>query len=80
VFRTCRPGIECNGSNLLPVVYIYDSYQISASEWAAVFLETGALTVRRSAADVVALALLVELRHKEYFSTVRIWRLFVINS
>jgi len=42
----------------LPIVYIYDSYQVSPLDWAQVFTTDGSLSLRNTANDVVAIGLL----------------------
>ena len=42
----------------LPIVYIYDSYQIPAHDWAQVFTTDGSLSLRNTPHDVVAVGLL----------------------
>ena len=42
----------------LPIVYIYDSYQVPARDWAEVFTTDGSLSLRNTANDVVAIGLL----------------------
>ena len=42
----------------LPIVYIYDSYQIPAQDWAQVFTTDGSLSLRNTPNDVVSIGLL----------------------
>jgi len=42
----------------LPLIYIYDSYQVSPSTWAEVFTASGSSTIRGTDDDVIAIGLL----------------------
>lgn len=42
----------------LPMVYIYDSYQVPSHDWAQVFTTDGSLSLRNTANDVIAIGLL----------------------
>ena len=42
----------------LPIMYIYDSYQVPAHDWAQVFTTDGSLSLRNTPYDVVAIGLL----------------------
>jgi len=51
---TARP----DSPKSLPLIYIYDSYQISPSTWAEVFTPSGTSTIRGTDDDVIAIGLL----------------------
>lgn len=66
VLRTSRAQLRClstEGSALLPLVYIYDSYHISLDEWRRILSPEGDLSVRGTDADVVAVGLWLEPHH-----------------
>lgn len=48
----------------LPVYYIYDSYNVPADNWAQIFQQNGAITVRNTDLDGIFIGLLVERQHK----------------
>ena len=50
----------------LPVIYIYDSYKSEAREWAKLFKHDGEFSVRGTDIDCVAIALLVDDKHKQF--------------
>ena len=47
-----------DSSTMVPVVYIYDSYQIPPQDWAQVFTTGGSSSLRNTAYDVIAIGLL----------------------
>ncbi|XP_069124549.1 uncharacterized protein [Argopecten irradians] len=49
---------------MLPMYYIYDSYQVSAKLWADLFSPSGKTTVRGTELDGFFIGLLVEQQHK----------------
>ena len=55
-----------DGSKPLPVVYIYDSYMISDSEWARLFTRNGDLTVRSTEFDIIAISLLTKQSEQDF--------------
>ena len=50
----------------LPLVYVYDSYKSDATDWANLFKHNGEFTVRGTSIDCVAIALLVDSKHKQF--------------
>lgn len=52
------------GDRSLPVIYLYDSYRVAASQWARLLTPAGDLSVRGGELDAVFLGLLVEHRHR----------------
>ena len=47
-----------DSSTTLPIVYIYDSYQVPPQDWAQVFTTGGSSSLRNTANDVIAIGLL----------------------
>lgn len=52
----------------MPVIYLYDSYQLPSQEWEKVFSKSGSATVRGTANDAVVLGLWVEAGHGDLIS------------
>jgi hypothetical protein len=52
----------------LPVIYMYDSYQISSHDWLSILSKNGAKTIRGTPIDAVVLGLWVESGHSELIS------------
>ena len=49
---------QSDSSSTLPVVYIYDSYQVPPQDWAQVFTSGGSSSLRNTVNDVIAIGLL----------------------
>lgn len=54
---------------ILPMLYIYDSYQTSAESWAQLMTPGGSHSVRNTPYDCIFIALLVEMNHRQYIDT-----------
>ncbi|CAH0552669.1 unnamed protein product [Brassicogethes aeneus] len=54
------------GQQMVPLIYIYDSYLIPAAAWKEVFGNKGNLSVRGTWLDAIYIGLLVELQHKSH--------------
>jgi len=52
------------GGRLLPLFYIYDSYQVKSDEWKRLLSRKGDLTVRDTDLDGIFIALCVEMQHR----------------
>jgi glycoprotein endo-alpha-1,2-mannosidase len=52
-------------NKLLPMFYIYDSYNLNHKEWARIFTPGGDLSVRNSDLDGIFIGLLVETKHRQ---------------
>lgn len=65
-YKLDRVDISTGAVQKLPMVYIYDSYLSKAKEWAEIFKADGALTVRGTELDCVAIALLVDKSHMDF--------------
>jgi len=50
-------------NKMLPVVYVYDSYQIEAEDWKRVLRPEGTHTIRGTALDAVVIGLVVSEKH-----------------
>jgi len=59
-YRTLHKG------KLLPLVYVYDSYQIDAKVWAQALKPNGSVTIRGTDHDAVVIALMVEKTHMDH--------------
>eukprot|EP00961_Rhodomonas_salina_P192569 2599180-Rhodomonas_salina.3 len=52
-----HPALHRTGLRSLPLMYVYDSYRITASDWSQVLRENGKHSIRGSELDAVLVAL-----------------------